>query len=675
MKRMRKNASPHREPGRFLSSMVRRALPIGLLGVSVAAVAASLAPYGLQLGMPQAGGAVAQSPATLIGSAIDRWRQLRQTDAFSFADYANFLLDYPGWPGEEAMRRTAERRLIAAGGSATTVIRFFDRYPPLSAGAHMRYADALLSTGRRPDAVIAAQAAWTRGALGPEDETRLFALFGSEFTPAMNDLRMDRLLWDRATAAAARQMMRVTPQNAAVFAARLALQQRTAGAEGPSFPRDAGWLVDRARWLRDAGRGPEARAMLSRVGPLDRPPLDAGQWLDTLLLFARGAANDNQSSIALDIARHADKAFPIGTIVRDRPLGERDDYTSLVWLGGSTALEKLGRPGDAALMFNRYAAAAKTPQTQTKGLYWAGRAALAGGDATTANRYFTQAAAHPDQFYGQLASERLGQPVAVPQPAAVPITPEQRASFLGSSVVLAARALGQQNLWSDQSLFLRTIAANADTPVDHALAIELASAIRRPDLGVMVARSARNSGVADFVPAGFPEVPVPPVQQRLWVMIHAIARQESQFDRQAVSHAGARGLMQLMPGTAREVAGQLGLPYDYERLTSDPSYNIMLGSSFFDRMLNYYGGNHVLAVASYNAGPGNVNKWLRANGDPRTPGVDVLQWIEKIPLSETRGYVQRVLENAVVYDAMNPQYARMPHINRLSAYLGKRTPG
>lgn len=237
---MRASASPHRDRGRFLSSIVTRALPLGLLGASVAAVAASLAPYGLQLGMSDAANPVAQSPTAMIAPALARWRQLRQTDAFGFSDYAGFLLSYPGWPGEEAMRRTAERRLVAAGGDYTTIIRFFDRYAPLTAGAQARYADALIATGRRPDAVIAAQAAWIKGALTPEDEDRLLAQFGAEFTPALHDLRMDRLLWDRATAAAARQLARVTPLNAGVFAARLALQQKAPGAEGSSFPRDAG---------------------------------------------------------------------------------------------------------------------------------------------------------------------------------------------------------------------------------------------------------------------------------------------------------------------------------------------------------------------------------------------------------------------------------------------------
>ena len=153
-------------------------------------------------------------------------------------------------------------------------------------------------------------------------------------------------------------------------------------------------------------------------------------------------------------------------------------------------------------------------------------------------------------------------------------------------------------------------------------------------------------------------------------MIHAVARQESQFDRAARSPVGASGLMQLMPGTAREQAGKLGLPYDPARLVNDTGYNIQLGSSYFQRIFNLY-GSYPLAIAAYNAGPGNVNKWLRANGDPRTGGVDAVDWVEAIPFGETRNYVQRVLENAVVYDLMNPPRAKSRGPHNLSWYLGR----
>ncbi len=187
-----------------------------------------------------------------------------------------------------------------------------------------------------------------------------------------------------------------------------------------------------------------------------------------------------------------------------------------------------------------------------------------------------------------------------------------------------------------------------------------------------VARSARLNGSAFYVQNAFPGLPGLHNQDRVWSVAHGIARQESSFDRAAVSHAGARGMMQLMPGTANEQAGKMGIGYNYGRLTSDPAYNVMLGSAYYRRLLNQWDGNVPLAVASYNAGAGNVRKWVRNYGDPRGRK-DVIQWIEQIPFTETRGYVQRVIENSVVYDRMNPTTpASSRHV---SNFLGKTVPG
>jgi soluble lytic murein transglycosylase len=183
-----------------------------------------------------------------------------------------------------------------------------------------------------------------------------------------------------------------------------------------------------------------------------------------------------------------------------------------------------------------------------------------------------------------------------------------------------------------------------------------------------------QNGMTDYSAAGFPTVPVPVGYEGSWTIIHAIARQESQFDRAAVSGAGARGLMQLMPATAREQGGKIGLAFTPDQLSRDPSISIMLGSSYFQRVFANY-GSFPLAIAAYNAGGGNVNKWLVANGDPRTGQVDMVDWIEAIPFGETRNYVQRVLENAVVYDLMNPARAKSQGTARLSWYLGKSRPG
>ena len=251
-------------------------------------------------------------------------------------------------------------------------------------------------------------------------------------------------------------------------------------------------------------------------------------------------------------------------------------------------------------------------------------------------------------------------------------TAAQRAAFNARPLVQAVRLLGQQGRSSEEALFIRALAESLDNDSERNLAVDLGQQINRQDLPVWVARMARVKGSMFYVRQAYPTLPGS-LSGQLWSLAHGISRQESSFDPYAVSHAGARGMMQLMTGTAREQAGKIGVSFDSSRLISDPSYNVMIGSSYFQRMLNIWGGNVPLAVASYNAGSGNVGKWVRQYGDPRGQ-VDVLKWIEAIPYVETRAYVQRVIENSVVYDSMRgtaPQQSAM-HVSR---YLGKSGPG
>lgn len=669
----------------IMSSMVSR---IALLGVLAASASFTMAATS---GTPQEDWervketiAAPAAQDAQVRSAISEWRRLNQSDSLSFLEYASFLAANRGWPGEERMRKLAEQAINPLSYSPSQVVAYFVKYPPLSNTGWARYAMALSASSRPGDAELAqdaARKAWRGGALGADDEARLLNLFGRNFSIGDHDFRMDALLWANATSGAERQLPYVSPARRIVFEARLALKRKAPDASAKmqaaetAGASDAGFLADKAMWLRDNGNSWAARDLLAKRGAVALPPADAEKWYEVLLTNARAAANDKQWTTAYAIASRVDDAYAPGTDVRDRPLGERDDYTSLVWLAGTTAYHELRRPQDAAEMFRRYAEAARSPQTVSKGYYWAGRAAQDAGDSVAANSYLERAGTFADQFYGQLALERLGRALPVPAASApIELTEADRSAFYNRGVVKAARMLGQQGQWSEQSKFLRAIANGASTPADNILAAELSKSIGRPDLSVMAGRRAGSIGLLSYSEASFPRISIPGNQQANWTMIHAIARQESQFDRQAVSHAGARGIMQLMPGTARETAGKIGLSYDPASL-NDPHYNIQLGSSYFQRMLSYYGGSYPLAVAAYNAGPGNVNKWIKANGDPRLPDVDILRWIENIPIYETKNYVQRVLENAVVYDLMNPSQAKFQSRAPLSRYLGKNQPG
>ncbi|MBB5687347.1 transglycosylase SLT domain-containing protein [Sphingobium boeckii] len=668
-----------------MSSMLAKIIATGLLFSSSAALADTLNAQQKAYYRAQMSGLPASPTARTdpVGDALVQWNRLRRPGGYTFDSYANFLIRYPDWPGAEAMRRAAEKAINPAAYQPAQVLNYFDRLPALTTMGEVRYALALQAAGRRDEALASARRAWTGGTLTPDDEGRILALFAANLTERDHDKRMEKLLWDKAASSAVRQMPLTSQANRPLYAARLALQQKAVDAASKAAflnaaqRNDPGYILDRANWLRLTGQSVAARALLAEPRTLTSPPQDANRWFEALLANAKAAVIDSQYGVAYDIASKVDDAYPAGVSVSDQSYAERDKYTDLVWLAGTVAMQNRNRPQDAIGMFDRYARGSRTAQTRAKGLYWAGRAALSAGQRDAANGYFTRAAAMPDQYYGQLASERLGLRLAAPVDGGkLEVTRSQRDAFEDRGIVKAAKLLGEMGDWKDQSLFLREIANTANTDLEHHFIHELAEDVKRPDLKVMIGRRARVAGFDAYVRDGFPEVKVPSGYGDNFTMIHAITRQESQFDRQAQSPVGARGLMQLMPGTAREQAGKLGIPYALESLTADTDYNIQLGSSYFDRMLRQFNGSYPMAVAAYNGGAGNVRKWIAANGDPRGEGGDMVGWIEKIPFAETRNYVQRVLENAVVYDLIHPERARSKSIAApLSWYLGKKTPG
>jgi soluble lytic murein transglycosylase len=433
-------------------------------------------------------------------------------------------------------------------------------------------------------------------------------------------------------------------------------------------------MMDRARYLRDHNYNSSAQDLAARTHHFIYKPADPERFYEMLLLIAGDAMDSREWSKVYNITRQIDDVLPAGAVVADQPLGVRDEYTNLAWLGGRIALDRLHQPSNALAMFDRYARAGRSLQVQTKGDYWAGRAALAAGHVQTASTYFQRAAAYPDLFYGQLALERLGRSVPAPPPALPQYTTTsiQRAAFNSRRLVQALRTLAQQGKSTEEALFVQALASSLDTDVERNLALQVAEQLHRRDLPVWVARMARIKGSSFYVRQAYPTLSAS-VSSSLWSLANGISRQESSFDPYAISHAGARGMMQLMPGTAREQAGKMGIGYDGYRLITDPGYNVTIGSAYFQRMLNIWDGNVPLAVASYNAGSGNAGKWVRRYGDPRG-NVDVVSWIEAIPYDETRGYVQRVIENTVVYDSMRGTQPQ-PTAVHVSRYLGKDRPG
>jgi soluble lytic murein transglycosylase len=616
-----------------------------------------------------------QAAAYEINYALADWRRLRTSDGYAFADYARFLNANPGWPGESTLRRYAEKQM-RPGENASTVFAFFRTEEPRTGNGWARLAEASHNLGRSAEALSAARGAWVSGDLSQYDEQLIFSRFGSQLTAADHDKRTDALLFDKKASDAYRMLPYTTPTRRGAFGARIAMQSRSTDADQRyqavigQVTSDAGLMMDRARYLREKGYEQAARDLFARNHNFTHKPADPDRFLDMMVLLSKAAAGDRQWQAAYNIASQVDDLFAPGADISLKSYDVRDKYTTLTWTAGTVALERMNRARDAISMFDKYAGAGRSLQVKTKGWYWAGRASSQSGDHLRARTYFERASATPELFYGQLALERLGR--IVPAPAGTPsllLTDAQRQAFNQRRLVRAVRLLGQQGLYSEQSLFVRALSENLQGDAERLLAVELSSQIWRPDLAVWTARSARNAGSAFFYKATYPTHSRNVPSGRGWSLVHGITRQESSFDKAAVSHAGARGMMQLMPGTAREQAGKMGLGYEYGRLTSDPNYNVMLGSAYFQRLVNMWDGNYPLAVASYNAGAGNVRRWVNNYGDPRG-NVDIVSWIEKIPFEETRGYVQRVLENSVVYDRLNPTLPG-PQPVHISAYLGK----
>ncbi|GAB5481834.1 MAG: lytic transglycosylase domain-containing protein [Parasphingorhabdus sp.] len=658
-----------------MSSMVSRIILASLLLTPVTCMAAE-----------QSGGATLSDPTG--GNAVlglQRWRVLTQSDNYSFEDYAGFLVTYPDWPDGARMQRNAEQAIDINNFSAGRVIAFFDRFAPLTNAGAAKYAVALQSRGETLKANAMAQQAWRGGTLTDEDEAALLSRFSSALTVDDHDARMDALLWARATQDAARQLGFASSGRRAVFAARLAQLTNApdanakAGTVNSLGQYDAGYIADRARYLRNKGQSYNARRLMANRPELRIRPTSDSQiatWYEANLINARAAYNDRQWTVAYNIASKVDDAYAGPTDIAAQSSRIRDKYSDLTWLAGNAALWGQRNPSKAVAMFDRYARSYNSPNIRSKGYYWAGRAAAEAGQTAEATSFFEKAAAFPDHFYGQLSLERLGRslPTFNRKPA-IEITNEDRRTYDQSPLVIATKASTRTGPWKEQIRFHRALAYEADSPKDYLLISDLSKRIGARDLGVIKGISALGAGVGPIDETSFPTMPVPSGHQSRWTIIHAVTRQESQFAQGAISHAGARGLMQLMPGTAREQSGKIGLSYNLSGLTGDPQYNIRLGSSYFQRMLSYYGGSYPLAAAAYNAGPGNVNKWLRRNGDPRQGGIDWLKWIEDIPISETRNYVKRVLENAVVYDTMNPRGPTIKSDTPLTRYIGKNYKG
>ena len=561
-----------------------------------------------------------------------------------FERIADFLSRHPEWPSVETLIRRAEDALDGTQTSAR-VIAWFGERDPMTANGRIRLGEALARIGRADEGRQLIRAGWVSGNFGVKDEKDTYRRIASLLTAEDHVARLDRLLWERQVDAARRMLPRVDSNHKAVAEARIGLITKAGNVDKlvarvpAEFAGHGGLTYDRLRWRREKGLDGKVEELL-----MD-PPDDLGRaekWWIERHWRARKALSEGRVSEAYRLA--ADHGPLEG-----RSLAEAE------WLAGWIALRFLDDRRSAETHFLHVQNTVRFPVSRARGAYWIARAADANNERQRARQWYAEAARHPTTYYGQLALLNLGERGPLRLPADPEPSPEDRERFERRDLVLAARILAETG--QDQRLrtFLLRLQGLAERTEEHALVTRLARDLGRIDLAVAVAKRSAQAGVP-LIAYSYPVIePIAQERSPEPPLLLAVSRQESEFNAGAVSSAGALGLMQLMPQTAREVARVMQVSYRRDQLTADPTYNVRLGSRYLGGLLDSWDGNYVLALAAYNAGEGRVRKWIREWGDPRRPDVDAIDWIELIPFSETRNYVQRVLESLQVYrQLLNP---------------------
>ena len=586
---------------------------------------------------------LAAQGADPVARDIIEWRY--RTDAKGgarFDEIDAFLRAHPDWPLRTVLESRAEETMHEGLDAGSVIGWFGDRVPHTGMGK-LRLGEASIALGQRDAGRQWIQRAWIEHPFEPAQEYEILRKHGDVLTPAVHKARLENLLWNDDALAARRAMERVDSTTQRLAQARLAIKsdprkvRQELGALPAGLRNDPGLLFDAASAYRKQDANADAFPLVlgapSNPDQLVRPD----RWWRERHLLAREAFKDRQYRTAYDlVARHG--------------IESGGDFADAEFLAGWIALRFLDQPAVALEHFKKLRTGVSYPISRARAHYWIGRAAEALNRVHDAWDEYRLAAQNPEAFYGQLALARIARNPTLHVGNEMPQLPD-RAKFESESVTRAIRVLGDLG----QKRLLRTFALHAvresSDPAHTRLVAELLAGLGERSLALRAAKEASyrdvtmlaySHPVIDLPSASFARAPET-------ALVLGLTRQESEFDEEIVSHAGARGLMQLMPATARLTAKNVGMRYLPASLTTDPDYNLKIGMAHLAELLLEWNGSYVLAIASYNAGKHNVKRWIETYGDPRSPRVDPVDWIELIPYGETRNYVQRVLENTEVY--------------------------
>jgi soluble lytic murein transglycosylase len=564
-------------------------------------------------------------------------------ETMSFFELDQARRDLSGWPRAGRRDAAAEKALSTSGLDAQRTIAWFGGADPKTAEGAMALASAYQAAGRTSDATNLIRRVWRDQVFELDAQRAMYARFGTQLTADDLTRRADVLLYG-TQGPAARDIVALLPYDQQPPAqARIALRANASNANElfaaltPAQQASPGVAFERAAYLRRKGLDTLALPLVRRFP--SPPPTDdvaAAVWRERRALVVSALKNGDSAG--------AYAAANAG-------LKSGADAAEAEFYAGWIALTRLRKPDAAADHFARIAEIGASPITRGRALYWQGRAAEAQGDQIAAKTFYGEGARYITTFYGQLAAEKAGiKEIRLDRDPA--ITQADRARFEGRELVRAARTLAGVGARDAFRTFVLYIDDQLPSAEEEALLVDLARNYGDQDLAMRAVRTAAQRGFI-LAERGYPLLdhhftPGPGAAETAFV--YSISRQESNFDPNARSGPGARGMMQLMPATAAGVARQLGEAHSVDRL-SDPSYNMRLGSTYLGSMVSNFSGSYIMAAAAYNAGPSRPPQWTALCGDPRGATTDPLDFIECIPFSETRNYVMRTLETTMVYRA------------------------
>jgi soluble lytic murein transglycosylase len=592
--------------------------------------------------------------ATAIGKTIGdpaaqklvEWFILRHPDGeANFNRFAAFIADNPHWPSMSLFRRRAEARLWQERSDAATVRRFMAGQPT-SAKGRFALARVLLAEGDRDGAARLAREAWRSDELSDRAETEAFEIFGDLLTREDHRARMDKRIGAKDFSGASRAALRLGDDDRSIVKACAAVAAKATkaldllDAVATEARQDLGYTLCRINWMVRQDRLEDATRLMLAAAPETMALQETDEWWRQRRILARKLLDQGKFRTAYDVVREA--APPANEYYR------ADFHFMTGWI----ALRYLNDPLTARAHFAHIDDGASNPIVLARANYWRGRAAEAIGANDEMRASYQAAARYPTAYYGQLARAKLGidkielRLPLQPDPVNVPAALDELVRAADMLYTLGER---------DVVLYFVTDLAeqSVDVPALAALG-ELTG--RRNDARAMlqIGKAALGRGLA-LDPYAFPTIGIPqhsPIGPSIdRSIIYSVARTESAFDQRDKSAANAVGLMQVTPEAGRDTAKRFGVSYDWERMVSDPVYNTQMGAAELSALLQDYKGSHIMTFAGYNAGRGRVREWVNQRGDPRDPNVDAIDWVERIPFSETRNYVQRVMENLQVYRA------------------------